>query len=164
MTVAMNRERGGTMREMLIILCLATLTCASPQSTHIREATAEAALRAADQALAKAIASKSLEQTLSFYDADAITAGSAMPFANGPAELRKMWIQMFAHLVFSSPPWELQNVAVTNSGTIGYSSGVWITAKDSVWSRGKDTPHPYLTVWRKQANGQWKVLIDSVWY
>ncbi len=158
------------MKRMIIILCLipclATLTCASPhQASQIQGTSAEAALRAADLAWAKAIESKSVEQILSFYDAEAITAGSAMPVANGFAEIREMWRSpMFANLQFASPPWKLEYVAVTKSGTIGYSSGVWITGKDSVWSRGIDTPHPYLTVWRKQGDGQWKILIDSVWY
>ena len=57
---------------------------------------------------------------------------------------------------FSMPPWELEEVAVTDSCTLGYSSGAWPTRNDK--------NHPYLTVWRKQANGEWKVLIDGVWY
>ena len=40
--------------------------------------TSEAAVLEADEAWAKAIASKSVEQTVELYDADALTAGSAM--------------------------------------------------------------------------------------
>ena len=47
--------------------------------------TPEAAVRQADEAWAKAVASKSVEQTVALYDAEAVTAGSSMTPARGLA-------------------------------------------------------------------------------
>jgi ketosteroid isomerase-like protein len=116
---------------------------------------AESAVREADDAWSRAIASKSVDQTVSMYDPEAITAGSAMFPARGVAAFRKNWEKLFAQPDFSLV-WKVENVVVTESGTIAYSTGSWHTADPKVSG-------PYLAVWRKQPDGQWKVLVDAAW-
>ena len=117
--------------------------------------TSEAAVLEADEAWAKAIASKSVEQTVELYDADALTAGSAMTPANGLADIRTMWTEAFAQPDFSLT-WKADKVVLTASRTIAYSAGIWRMA-------GPDQTGPYLAVWRRQPDGRWKVLIDAAW-
>jgi hypothetical protein len=72
----------------------------------------ESAIRNADEAWAKAIASKSVKDAVSFYDADAVTAGSAMPAARGLAGIEAMWAKLFSQPDFSLN-WKADKIAVT---------------------------------------------------
>ena len=102
------------------------------------------------------MASKSVAQTVALYDAEAVTGGSAMMPAHGLAAVRAMWVKAFAEPDFFLT-WKADKVVVTESGTIAYSSGNWRMA-------GPNATGPYLAVWRRQADGQWKVLIDAAWF
>jgi len=117
---------------------------------------AEAAIRAADSVWAEAIASKLLEQTVAMYDPEAVTAGPAMFPARGRDAFRAEWKQLFSRPDFSLA-WSLDTIIVLKSGTMAYSTGTWRAADPN--STG-----PYLAVWRKQRDGQWKVLIDAAWF
>jgi ketosteroid isomerase-like protein len=134
----------------LVFLVLGALSSSPAKDTG------EAAVRSADSLWATAIASKSLEQTVTFYDPEAVTAGSAMFPARGPEAFRKQWKSLFAQPDFSLS-WDLKKVVVTESGTIAYTSGSWRGTK-------ADEFGPYLAVWRKQPTGEWKVLIDAAWF
>jgi ketosteroid isomerase-like protein len=118
-------------------------------------ATTEAAIRDADAAWAEAIASKSIDQTLAFYDPEAVTAGSAMFPARGLPALREHWTKLFARPDFALT-WKADRVVVTESATVAYSAGTWSMP-------GSNENGPYLAVWRKQTDGQWKVLVDAAW-
>ena len=141
------------MKVVEVVLCLAAIAVAqmSPGSAS----TPEAAVRQADEAWAKAVASKSVERTVALYDAEAVTAGIMTP-ARGLAEIRAMWMDVFAQPDFFLT-WKADKVVVIKSGTIAYSSGSWQMS-------GPNSTGQYLAVWRKQADGQWKVLIDSAWF
>jgi ketosteroid isomerase-like protein len=117
--------------------------------------TAVETVRRADEAWANAVASRSVEKTVAMYDADALTAGSAMPPARGLAEIRAMWEKLFAQPGFSLT-WRADKIAVSASGSIATSTGNWSIAADG--------SGPYLAVWRKQRDGTWKVLVDAAWY
>ena len=115
---------------------------------------AEVAVRQSDEAWAKAIPTKSLDQTVAMYDPEAVTAGSAMFPARGVEAFRTNWASLFAQAGFALT-WTAEKVVVTDSGTIAYSSGTW---------RGTAGSGPYLAVWRRQPDGQWKVLVDAAWF
>ena len=113
----------------------------------------EAELRKLDFAWSKAVASKSLDQTMAFYAPDAVTAGSAMFPAYGAADFQKQWSSLFLQPDYALS-WKMERVIVTKSGTIAYTSGSW---------RSGDGNGPYIAVWQKQNDGQWKVIIDAAW-
>ena len=141
------------MKTLLGVVFLAVLALVRQQPSPTPSGP-EAAIREADSAWAKAIAEKSVEQTLTFYDPEAITAGSAMFRAQGIPAFRASWEKMFAQPGFALT-WTVARVVVTESGTMAYSTGTFKIGADQ---------GPYLAVWRKQPNGQWKVLIDAAWY
>jgi ketosteroid isomerase-like protein len=143
------------MKTATIVLYIATISAALAQAPPLSVNNLETAIRLTDEAWAKAIAAKSVKDSVSFYDADAVTAGSAMPTAQGLAGIEAMWTKLFAQPDFSLN-WKADKIAITESGTVAYSTGIWF------W--GTDMKGPYLAVWRKQPNGQWKVLVDAAWY
>jgi len=115
----------------------------------------EMAIRQADEAWAKAAASKSVEEIIPFYDPEIFTAAS-MPPARGQAEIRAMWARLLPQKGFSLT-WKAEKIVINESETIACSSGTWRNI-------GMNANGPYLAVWRKQPDGQWKVLIDACWY
>jgi ketosteroid isomerase-like protein len=141
------------MKSFLGVIFLSAIAYALYQGAP-PSSTQDAAVRHADEAWAKAVTSRSVDQTLAFYDPDAVTAGSAMFPARGLVEFRANWAKLFAQPDFALT-WKPERVLVTESGSIAYSSGTW--------SNGPNRNGPYLAVWRKQANGQWKVIIDAAW-
>ncbi len=136
-----------------LAIVLASLAVTAPQPSP-SASPAEAAVREADAAWARAVAAKSLDQTVACYDPEAVTAGSAMFPAQGLAAFRTQWQQQFAQPTFALT-WTVQRVVVLESGTIAYSSGTW--------KMGTNLQGPYLAVWRKQPDGKWKVLVDAAW-
>ncbi len=143
------------MHIVVVALSLAAVVMAPHQAPPASTPSPEAAVRQADEAWAKAVESKSVERTIALYDAEAVTGGSAMMPARGLAAVRAMWVKAFAEPDFFLT-WKADKVVVTESGTIAYSSGSWRMA-------GPNATGPYLAVWRRQADGQWKVLIDAAW-
>jgi ketosteroid isomerase-like protein len=56
--------------------------------------------------------------------------------------------------------WQADNANVARSGELGYTSGAYqMSFTDAA---GKTIPDngKYVTVWRKQADGNWKVVLD----
>jgi ketosteroid isomerase-like protein len=140
-------------RILLIASCFAGLSIVFGQEPRKSEPAPEEAILKAEEAWINALASKSIEKTMSCYDPEAVTAGAAMPSSRGHEQLRDMWTSFFAQPGFTISG-KADKVAIIKSGTIAYSTGTWYMPKGS---------GPYIAVWRKQPNGHWKVLIDAAW-
>ena len=57
--------------------------------------------------------------------------------------------------------WHANKVGVAHSGELGYTSGTYdFSIKDASGKTISDTGG-YLTVWKKEADGAWKVLFDT---
>ena len=52
--------------------------------------------------------------------------------------------------------WNPTNAIIAESGELGYTYGFWTYVAKSDTSRGT-----YLTVWKKNSNGQWKFIADT---
>jgi ketosteroid isomerase-like protein len=144
------------MRIACVVAVLAAVGGGLEQTPSASATSAEVAVRQSDEAWAKAIATKSLDQTVAMYDPEAVTAGSAMFPARGVEAFRTNWASLFAQAGFALT-WTAEKVVVTDSGTIAYSSGTWRMT-------GPTASGPYLAVWRRQPDGQWKVLVDAAWF
>jgi len=76
----------------VLMFCAFTALALGQQQPPTKASPADdMAIRTADEAWAGAIGKNSIEETVSFYDPDALTAGSAMPPAKGIAAIRAMW-------------------------------------------------------------------------
>lgn len=52
--------------------------------------------------------------------------------------------------------WEPAKAMIADSGELGYTYGFWTFVAQSDTTRGT-----YLTVWKKNVNGQWKYIADT---
>jgi uncharacterized protein (TIGR02246 family) len=137
-----------------------TVACQSPALPDIRPRD-EALLREADLAWGKTIVDKDTDGFLSFYADDAVLLAPNAPRAEGKEQIRA-WIQPIFDMQGVSATSGPVKVEVARSGDLGY---VWGTYKQTI-DKGKgktiEETGKYLEVWRKQSDGTWKCIVDTI--
>lgn len=145
-----------TMRKILFFLVLIILS-ACKNSTQVNSDNELDLLRETDKKQAEACSARDLSLFLSFSDDDVI-GFQATPI-RGKEDLKKFWENMFS-LPDYQITWQAEDVFVSQSGDIGYTSGPW----QQQWTQdGKliKSDGRYLTIWRKQKDGTWKEIVGK---
>lgn len=150
-------------RSILLVLGLAAAltsvgrTHAAPPDTRAAD---EAALRSADENWAKAAQTKQVAAWTSFYADDAVVLPPNDKMADNRQDIAKSIADLLAlpELVIG---WQPAKVEAARSGDLGYVQGTYTASfrnpkGETVNDRGK-----YLEVWRKQADGSWKCIVDT---
>jgi len=142
--------------KITLILAIATLISLPSFATKI--AVEEDEVRAADAAWCKAAVAKDVDGYLSFFAEDGLElAPNSLPMTK-PA-LRKLLLSEFSNPGYSVH-WAARTIVVAEDGKLAYTIGAYdFTLNDS---KGKPvTDHgKYVTVWKKQPDGKWKVAVD----
>jgi ketosteroid isomerase-like protein len=117
------------------------------------------AVRAADDAWMKVFSAKDLDKSVAFCDEKGAVLSPNAPIAQGRQEIAKSFAGFFT-LPNLKITWHADKADVAKSGELGYTSGTYQMsfsdpAGKTVLDKGK-----YVTVWTKQADGSWKVLLD----
>jgi ketosteroid isomerase-like protein len=156
------------MRELLIVLALLALT--SPlveaqktrsQARARRENTADAATAAlleVDRDFAKAGVAKNIESFMS-YIAEDVRFYSTGVMRTGKAAFREGWAKGFADPNWSIT-WAPLYAEAGKSADLGYSTGSFEIHDKSSDSTSVVRKGSYVTIWRKQPDGTWKVALD----
>ena len=140
----------------LLAGCLQT----SPAPPPDTRAADEAAIRAAVGEWAAAARAKDADRFVSFYADDATLLLEASPDFTGPEAIRATIGGMMQDANFALS-FATANVTVARSGDLAYETGSYeLTLSDANAQPAKQTGH-YVVVWRKQADGAWKVAIDA---
>lgn len=149
----MRSVRGPT---LALALVAALSACQPPadQSTSAADA-----VRAADIAWEKAVSSKDLAGAVAFVEPTGSILPPNAPIATGPEGVQALFEGFYA-LPALNIHWQPTKVEAARSGDLAYSSGTYEMSFNDpsgkpVADRGK-----YATVWRKQADGSWKVVLD----
>jgi ketosteroid isomerase-like protein len=117
------------------------------------------ALRAADAAWLKTYEAKDVDKAVAFCDDRGSLLWPNAPRATGKSAIAKATAGAFAIPDFKLE-WHPDQIAVARSGELGYTSGTYTwTFKDASGKPASDKGK-YLTVWKKQRDGSWKVLLD----
>ena len=118
------------------------------------------ALLTADQAFNDATAARGLEGFLSFLADDVATLRPDRPVLTGKKALAEAWSPLLTNPVLSIR-WKPLTGSISTGGDLGYTIGGYeITRSDDQGKRITGTGK-YLTIWRRQADGSWKVAFDS---
>ncbi len=121
------------------------------------KADAEPVLQA-DRDFNRATQAKHLEGWME-YMADNIVLGHGAQPAFGKEAVRKE--MAYLNEADTSMTWEPTYGEVFPAGTVGFTTGKWmLKGKDKDGSEATFTGH-YLTVWKKQQDGNWKVVWDG---
>jgi ketosteroid isomerase-like protein len=90
----------------------------------------------------------------SFYDSTASFYAPGMPVVKGQESIREVYKQVASAPGFSLA-WTVANSQIGASGDVAYLTGTYELKQDGGGEKGK-----YITVWKKQADGGWKVVED----
>ena len=142
-----------------LVMGIAACAPAEPPPPADMSAEAAAAIRAADTAFENAASSGDVEAAMAMHMPDAMVFPPGQPMVSGSNAVRQLWTEMSAIPGFAIS-WAVQGTSAAASGDVGYS---WGTAQ--ITMNGPDgTPmtsdEKYVTVWRTDAAGEWKIAID----
>ena len=149
-------------RSLILFSCFAfsaAFTCTA--SAADPNAVAELHLRGLEALWSKTAGAKDLDKTVSFYAEGAMVLPPNGPIATTNEAIRKVWKDLF-----ETPGYALSfkpsKVEVAQSGDMAYSSGTYeFTMNDASGKPVKDQGK-YAAVWKKQADGKWKCVVD-IW-
>jgi ketosteroid isomerase-like protein len=156
----MGRMRKKALRALALLagcigLAASVLACSKPADNP--PAAAEATIQRNEAAWLKAIGTRQLDATVSYYGDGAVLLAPNVPIAQTKEEIRRTWMQIFASIpagaTFSS---ETTKVEVARSGDLAYSTGTYAIANPAI-DKGK-----FVDVWKKQADGSWKAVVDII--
>lgn len=137
----------------LLLSCTLLLAAAHPTGACGSDELSPAqSLRAAETGFARAMADRDLSAFATFVADDAVFINGGKPLRGKPAVLE------FWKLFFEKPQapfaWKPEIVEVAQEGRLGYSEGPVSMPDGTVASR-------YFSTWRRDANGDWKVVFDN---
>ena len=136
--------------QFILVVCVALL----PVTLALAVDANEKAVRDADEQWSKVAAAKDLDKTLSFYADDAVVLPPNQAAVTTKDGIRNLWKGFFDSLTDIS--WKTSRVEMAKAGDMGYLIGTYeMTMKDGGKDKGK-----YCEVWKKQADGKWKVSTD----
>ncbi|MBM3804644.1 MAG: DUF4440 domain-containing protein [Acidimicrobiia bacterium] len=145
---------------LCLTLCLLSASCQQqPTTPPDTRAADEGVLRAGDIEWSKAAGAKDLERCVSYMADDGVMLPPNAPAASGKDTIRKAWTEMLAlpGLVLS---WQPAKVESARSGDIGYTQGTYEMTVNDAKGKPQSDRGKYLTVWKKQADGTWKCVMD----
>ena len=137
-------------KQFILVVCVALL----PVTLTFAAGADEKAVRDADEQWSKVAAAKDLDETVSFYADNAVVLPPNQAAVTTKDGIRNLWKAFFDNLTEIS--WKTSRVEMAKSGDMGYLIGTYeLTMKDGSKDKGK-----YCEVWKKQADGKWKVSTD----
>jgi ketosteroid isomerase-like protein len=143
----------------VLVMCLAVLFLSPSTIAGKSRMNGADAVRAADEEWMKVFSAKDLDKSVAFCDEKGAVLSPNAPIAQGREAIAKSFAGFFT-LPNLKITWHADKADVAKSGELGYTSGTYqMTFTDPA---GKPVPDKgkYVTVWTKQADGSWKVLLD----
>lgn len=151
----MNRGARLALAFGLLVLLLGNLIALAASNSS----KAADAIKTADQQWAAAAAVKDLDKSVSFCGPDAAILVPNAPAAEGPDAIRK-WFQDVFNIPGFKLLWHATESAAAKSGDLGYSRGTYELSYTDPSGKQISDHGKYITVWKKQSDGSWKVLRD----
>ena len=152
------------------LLPVFVVACAPKGETTVNDSAATAAApvtdpaaarQAIDQANAKiadALQRADTAVMMAQYDNDAVVMMSGMPAWRGPAEIRKSGTELFQAMKFSDVKFNTTDVDV--GGDYAIETGTYEMTVTPKGAKPMPDKGKYVVVWKKQADGSWKVYRD----
>jgi ketosteroid isomerase-like protein len=137
------------------LLVVLALTAACGPTANVEQE--REALLALDREWSQSV--KDLDKFVSYYSPDASVYAPGMPVVTGAGPIRETFGKMS-----SMPGFSLQfspaKAEVSASGDIGYITGTYEMTVNDAAGNPMTEKGKYVEVWKKQADGQWKVVED----
>lgn len=145
------------MKKVFTVILILSAFLSSAVSQKIKTSSPLGSLVAAERAFARASVQKGIRESfLEFFAEDGIN------FQPHPVKTREAILKRPAPP--TRPPvvlnWEPAYADISRAGDLGYTTGPYVLTDNSPQKR---PPHYgfYFSVWKKQSDGRWKVVIDA---
>jgi len=158
MTVSKRAQQRLVPAVALVAIALAG-ACAPPPAPDTR-AQDEAAIRALETAWSATLQAKDLDKFVANYAPDAVVLAPNAPIATTPADIRK-GLGDFLALPGLNMSFRTTAVTVARSGDIGYAYGAYDMTMTGPDGKPMSDKGKYVTVYKKQADGSWKAVVDT---
>jgi ketosteroid isomerase-like protein len=135
------------------------LTVASCQARPDLDAARQSLLEA-DRKFARSVAEHRLEAWVEAFDTTGIQMRPNTPFTPGHDEIRRQMTPAFADTTWHLS-WEPSLAFVSASADLGYTLGTYRSVRRDSAGEERSGTGKYVTIWRKQADGAWKVVFDG---
>jgi ketosteroid isomerase-like protein len=119
-----------------------------------------AAIRAADQEWNRVFGAKDLEKSVAACSDSASVLAPNAPRATGREAIRRLFEGFFA-LPELEIAWTPSDVQVAKSGDLGFSTGAYRMRFQDSSGKTVEDHGKYVTVWEKDPDGTWRVLVDA---
>jgi ketosteroid isomerase-like protein len=141
-----------------LTLLLLAAACGPTPAPDTRAADVSA-LRDLDAQWSKTAGTRDLDATVGYYSDDAALLPPNTPIVNGKQAIRSAWSALVAPGVSLS--WQSDKVEVARSSDLGYMTGAYtMSTKQSLNAAPVTEQGKYVEVWKRQADGKWKVVAD----
>lgn len=137
----------------LVLLSTLLAACATTTTTSSSSNDAESYIRAATPRFISAFNSGNADALSSFYADNAMLLLPNAPVARGAAGVR----QAFASMPGPRPTLDFAPDQISSCGDMAYEVGHYTMSMTG----GRDQGN-YVAVWRRQSDGTWKMVADSV--
>ena len=145
------------MKYCLPVLIITLVSC--KQSTVDLKAE-EAAIMKTDSAWAAlAKESKDIDKIVSYWADDAVVLAPGQPIVKGKEALRKM-VEDSKNIPGFSITWKSSDVHFSPDGKLAYMSGENLMTMNDSTGKIISVPGRAYTIWRKEADGSWKCVVD----
>jgi ketosteroid isomerase-like protein len=139
-----------------LLVCRLSLSASSP----VDSPAVEAAVRKADADWAAAASTPSVDEWMSFYAADAIVLLPNDQVASGK-EIVRHTVSRFLAPPHFSVAWRPIEVKVPRSGDLAFLIAAYELRFDDPHGAPVSDRGRRLEIWRKQADGSWKCIVDT---
>jgi len=134
-------------------------SCGPSPAPDARPAAA-VAIRELDDEWSSTAARNDLDGTVAFYAGDAVLLPPNAPIAKDPKAIRESWAGLLGP--HTSVSWKATKVEVAKSGELGYLYGTYhLKIDDPKGGPAIQDTGKILEVWKKQADGRWKCIVDT---
>ena len=141
------------MTRRTMVLSLAVMLVVGTQAAAETMDQLEEQVRRAETAFARSLAARDAQAFAALVAEDAVFFGHEGVVHRGKAAIAESWRPLFA---MEKPPfsWASADVEVLSSGTLAHSSGPVYDASGKRFGT-------FNSVWRREADGSWKVVFDK---
>lgn len=120
---------------------------------------ARKAIMQADLDFCAATKANRLDGWMSYFADDATGFPAGRPLIHGKDALRKHYSRMFEDPTFEIE-WKPVQAEAAGSGDLGITIGTAEFRSKDKDGKPRSSPGKYLSVWKKQKDGSWKIIAD----
>ena len=150
-----------TTKPLFLSGCIALLSFTFVGTAAAADTKIEQALRDLDAKWSAAAGAKDVDKTVSYYSEDAVVMPPNAPSATTRETIRSAWKEMLT-TPGAAISWKTTKVEVAKAEDLAYVSGTYEETTTDASGKPVKDHGKYVEVWKKQADGTWKVVAD-IW-